>query len=178
MRAISDLGYEKPSPIQAQALPILLKEPTDFIGLATTGSGKTAAFAIPLLEKIDPNIKAVQAVILCPTRELALQVAGQIDLLGKHLKIKALPIYGGASYTDQIRGLRMGMQIVVGTPGRVVDHLNKGTLRLEHTKTIILDEADEMISMANVHSVVISGDFSYLMVLDARYSLGEVFSIR
>ena len=119
-QAITELGYTSPSPIQQQALPILLDEPTDFIGLAATGTGKTAAFAIPMLERIDPDLKAVQCLILCPTRELALQVAGQIDLLGKFKKVKALPIYGGARYEDQIFGLKNGAKVVVGTPGRVI----------------------------------------------------------
>lgn len=146
-KAIQEIGYETPSPIQAQALPILLGEPTDFIGLAGTGTGKTAAFAIPLLEQIDPAKKCVQGLIMCPTRELALQVTGQINLLGKFKGIKALPIYGGASYGDQIYGLKEGAKIVVGTPGRLVDHLERKTLNLKGVKTIILDEADEMISM-------------------------------
>lgn len=146
-KAIQEIGYTKPSPIQAQALPLLLAEPTDFIGLAGTGTGKTAAFSIPLLEQIDPTKKCVQGLIMCPTRELALQVCGQINLLGKFKGIKALPIYGGASYGDQIYGLREGAKIVVGTPGRLVDHLERKTLNLKGVKTIILDEADEMISM-------------------------------
>jgi ATP-dependent RNA helicase DeaD len=147
LKAISGLGYEKPSPIQAATLPILLGAPTDFLGLAATGTGKTAAFAIPLLEKINPTRRVVQALILCPTRELAIQVAGQIDLLGKQKGIRALPIYGGSNYETQLRGLREGVSIVVGTPGRVVDHMERGTLRLSGLETIILDEADEMISM-------------------------------
>jgi ATP-dependent RNA helicase DeaD len=147
VKAIQELGFEIPSAIQEQALPILLGEPTDFIGQAATGTGKTAAFAIPLLEKIDLKVRAVQGIILCPTRELAKQVASQIDLLGKFLKINALPIYGGAGYGDQTRGLRNGCQIVVGTPGRVIDHIKRGTLNLSKVHTVILDEADEMISM-------------------------------
>jgi len=147
LKAITDLGYETPSPIQAETLPILLGDDTDFLGLAATGTGKTAAFGIPLLERINPKQKGVQALILCPTRELAIQVAGQIDLLGKYLGIKALPIYGGAGYGDQIYGLKAGATIVVGTPGRVVDHMEKGTLKLDLLKTLVLDEADEMISM-------------------------------
>jgi ATP-dependent RNA helicase DeaD len=146
-RAISEIGFTKPSPIQAQALPILLGDATDFIGLAATGTGKTAAFSIPLLEKIDPKKRAVQGLILCPTRELSLQVAGQVNLLGKHLGIKALSIYGGAGYGDQFRGLRDGHQIVIGTPGRLIDHLERGSLNLESVSVVILDEADEMISM-------------------------------
>jgi ATP-dependent RNA helicase DeaD len=147
MKAINEMGYEKPTPVQAQSLPILLGEDTDFLGLAATGTGKTAAFSIPLLERIDPSVRAVQGVILCPTRELALQVAGQIDLLGKFLGVRALPIYGGSPYGDQIRGLKQGATIVVGTPGRICDHLDKGTLNLSQLKTLVLDEADEMISM-------------------------------
>ncbi len=147
MHAIADLGFVKPSPIQAQALPILLGEPTDFMGLAATGTGKTAAFSLPLLEKIDPTKKGVQVLVLCPTRELALQVAGQITLMGKTKGIKALPIYGGSSYGDQVYGLRQGASVVVGTPGRLVDHMERGTLVLSNLMTIVLDEADEMISM-------------------------------
>lgn len=147
MRAIADLGFETPSPIQALALPVLLGQPTDFIGLAATGTGKTGAFAIPMLERITPSKRFVQGLILCPTRELALQVAGQIDLMGKHLGVKAVAIYGGSSFGDQIRGLRQGAQIVVGTPGRILDHLERGTLKLDQITTVVLDEADEMISM-------------------------------
>jgi ATP-dependent RNA helicase DeaD len=146
-RAISDLGFTKPSPIQAQTLPILLGDRTDFIGLAATGTGKTAAFGIPLLDKLDPKKRVVQALILCPTRELSLQVAGQINLLGKHLGVSALPIYGGSGYGDQLRGLKQGMQVVIGTPGRVIDHLERGTLKLDSVAVVVLDEADEMISM-------------------------------
>lgn len=147
LRAIAELGYEKPSQIQAEALPILLGEPTDFLGLAATGTGKTAAFGLPLLEKINPSLRKVQALILCPTRELALQVSGQINLLGKYKNIRALPVYGGAGYGEQISGLKAGPQVVVGTPGRLVDHLEKGTLRCDELKILVLDEADEMISM-------------------------------
>jgi ATP-dependent RNA helicase DeaD len=147
MTSITEMGFENPTPIQAQALPILLNQATDFLGLAATGTGKTVAFGIPLLEKINPKFRAVQGLILCPTRELALQVSGQIDLLGKHMGLRALPIYGGAPYPEQIRGLKQGATIVVGTPGRVVDHMNRGTLDLSGLEVVILDEADEMISM-------------------------------
>ncbi len=147
MRAIHDLKYETPTPIQAQALPILLGPPTDFIGLAATGTGKTAAFGIPLLERINPSLRAPQALVLCPTRELALQVSGQITLLGKHMGVRALPIYGGAGFVEQLRGLKEGVNVVVGTPGRLIDHLERGTLKLKDLKTLVLDEADEMISM-------------------------------
>lgn len=147
LRAVKEMGYEKPSPIQAQALPVLLGERTDFIGLAATGTGKTAAFSLPLLEKIDPFAKGVQAIILCPTRELCLQVSGQVNLLGKYMNIRSLPIYGGAGYDEQLRGLRKGVSVVVGTPGRMIDHLERGTLKLGDVKVVVLDEADEMISM-------------------------------
>ncbi len=146
-RAISEMGFITPSPIQAQALPILLDSPTDFIGLAATGTGKTAAFGIPLLSKLDCEKRSVQAIILCPTRELSLQIAEQINLIGKHLGIKALPIYGGSGYDAQLRGLKQGMQVVIGTPGRIIDHLNRGTLKLKSVKVVVLDEADEMVSM-------------------------------
>ncbi|RYZ77168.1 MAG: DEAD/DEAH box helicase [Proteobacteria bacterium] len=147
LRAVQEIGYTTPSPIQAEALPVLLATDTDFLGLAGTGTGKTATFSIPLLEKLDPSLKAVQALILCPTRELAVQVAGQVDLLGKYKGIKSVTIYGGANYGDQIAGLRRGAQVVVGTPGRVIDHLEKGTLKLDQLKVLVLDEADEMFSM-------------------------------
>ena len=145
--AIEDLGFTTPSPIQKETLPILLGEPTDFIGLAATGTGKTAAFGIPLLEKIEPSKRAVQVLILVPTRELALQVTDQISALGKHKGVRALTIYGGGGYSEQIQGLRQGRPVVVGTPGRLIDHIQRGTLDLAQVETIILDEADEMISM-------------------------------
>lgn len=148
MKAINDMGFKVPTPIQAQALPLLLsKEPTDFVGLAATGTGKTVAFGIPLLEMINPSKRAVQGLILCPTRELAIQISGQINLLGKHMRIQGLPIYGGAPYPEQIRGLKKGATIVVGTPGRIVDHMKRGTLDFSQLRRVILDEADEMISM-------------------------------
>lgn len=146
-KSVKELGFEKPSPIQTQALPVLLGEGTDFIGIAATGTGKTAAFAIPFLEKINKKIKAVQVLVMCPTRELALQVSGQINLLGKYKGIKALPVYGGAGYSDQIHGLLEGAQVVVGTPGRLIDHLERKSLKLDQLQVIVLDEADEMISM-------------------------------
>ncbi len=147
MRAILELGYEKPSPIQAEAWPILLGEACDFLGLAATGTGKTAGFSVPMLECIDPVRREVQALILCPTRELAVQVCEQVQNLGKYLGVEALPIYGGASYAEQHRGLHQGIPVVVGTPGRIVDHIRRGTLNLDSLQLIILDEADEMISM-------------------------------
>ena len=145
--AIAELGYSVPTEIQRQALPILLAGPVDFIGQAATGTGKTAAFGIPLLEQVDPASKHVQGLVLCPTRELAMQVAGQINLMGKHKGVKALAIYGGAGYDAQLAGLKHGVAIVVGTPGRLIDHIQRGSLKLSSVKTVVLDEADEMISM-------------------------------
>ena len=110
--AIEKMGFKEPSPIQVKALPILLGESTDFIGLAGTGTGKTAAFSIPLLERINPKLKVTQGLILSPTRELALQISGQIDLLGKFMGVKALPIYGGTGYINQIQGLRQGANLL------------------------------------------------------------------
>ncbi len=146
-RAVRDLNFTTPTPIQAQALPVLLADPTDFIGQAATGTGKTAAFGLPLVEQVDPASKNVQGLVLCPTRELALQVAGQIKLFGKHKGVKTLAIYGGAGYGEQFEGLKRHPSIVVGTPGRLIDLIARGALSLTGVKTVVLDEADEMISM-------------------------------
>jgi len=147
-KAIKEMGFESPSPIQAQSIPKLLaKDGIDFMGLAGTGTGKTVAFSVPMLEKLDPSKKHVQSIILCPTRELAMQVSKQVTLLGKAKNLRAITIYGGAGYGDQISGIKSGCQIVVGTPGRVIDHIKKGTLKLKDVKIVILDEADEMVSM-------------------------------
>jgi ATP-dependent RNA helicase DeaD len=146
-RAISEMGYTVPTPIQQQALPILLGGPTDFIGQAGTGTGKTAAFGLPLLELVDPHKRHVQGLVLCPTRELALQVTGQINLMGKHKGVRALPVYGGTGYGEQLEGLKQGVQIVVGTPGRLIDHIDRRAVSLDGVKAVVLDEADEMISM-------------------------------
>lgn len=146
-RGVQDLGYEKPTPIQAKVIPLLLGEPTDLLGLAATGTGKTAAFGIPLLEKIDTRHRSLQAIVLCPTRELAIQVAEQITRLGKHKHIHALAVYGGTGYAEQIKGLKRGTNIVVATPGRLIDHYKQGNLSFDNITTVVLDEADEMISM-------------------------------
>ena len=128
LRAIADVGYESPTAIQAATIPALMAG-SDVVGLAQTGTGKTAAFAIPILSKIDVTSTATQALVLAPTRELALQVAEAFSRYGAHLpRINVLPIYGGSSYGVQLAGLRRGAQVVVGTPGRVIDHLERGTL--------------------------------------------------
>jgi ATP-dependent RNA helicase DeaD len=153
LRAVSDVGYESPSAIQAATIPPMMAG-SDVVGLAQTGTGKTAAFAIPILSKIDPANKSTQALVLAPTRELALQVAEAFSRYGAHLpQINVLPIYGGSSYGPQLAGLRRGAQVVVGTPGRVIDHLEKGTLDLTHLDYLVLDEADEMLQMGFAEDV-------------------------
>ncbi|MBT9394674.1 DEAD/DEAH box helicase [Hymenobacter sp. NST-14] len=146
-RAITEVGYEEASPIQAAGIPVLLQG-RDVIGQAQTGTGKTAAFSIPAIERIDTDSREVQCLVLCPTRELAVQVSGEIQKLGKYKRgLAVVPIYGGSSYDRQFRALERGVQIVIGTPGRVMDHIERGTLKLESCKMIILDEADEMLDM-------------------------------
>ncbi|QDK47414.1 ATP-dependent RNA helicase [Bdellovibrio sp. ZAP7] len=147
MDAMKDMGFSTPTPIQKQAIPLLLGGANDFIGLASTGTGKTAAFGIPLIENLDATIKDTQALVLSPTRELALQVAEQLALLGKKKGIRVVTIYGGASYRTQIDGIKRGAHIVVATPGRLVDFLEQKMLKLSKVQTVILDEADEMLSM-------------------------------
>jgi ATP-dependent RNA helicase DeaD len=145
--AITDMGFVEASPIQSQAIPHIL-EGKDVIGQAQTGTGKTAAFGIPALELIDTHEKHVQAVVMCPTRELAVQVANEIKKLAKYKKgLNVLPIYGGESIERQITGLKRGVQIVIGTPGRIIDHLDRKTLSFKQVKMVVLDEADEMLNM-------------------------------
>lgn len=147
LRAVTDMGFETASPIQAKAIPLEL-EGKDIIGQAQTGTGKTAAFGIPLLEKIDPKNKKLQAVVLCPTRELAIQVAEEIRNLAKYMHgIKVLPIYGGQEIVKQIRSLKDGVQVIIGTPGRVMDHMRRKTIKFGQVHTVVLDEADEMLNM-------------------------------
>jgi len=147
LRAIEEMGFEEMSPIQAKAIPIIL-EGKDVVGQAQTGTGKTAAFGIPLLMKINPKEKKLQSIVLCPTRELAIQVAEEIRKLGKFLHgIKVLPVYGGQEISKQIRSLKTGVQVIIGTPGRVMDHMRRRTIRLDDIKMVVLDEADEMLNM-------------------------------
>ena len=147
LKAVKYMGFEEASPIQTKAIP-LMKQGYDVIGQAQTGTGKTAAFGIPLLEKIDPKNKKLQALILCPTRELAIQVADEIRNLAKFMHgIKLVPIYGGQEIVKQIRSLKSGTQIIVGTPGRVMDHMRRKTIKMDHVHTVVLDEADEMLNM-------------------------------
>ena len=147
IRAITEMGFEEASPIQAQAIPGVL-EGRDMIGQAQTGTGKTAAFGLPLLQKVDPKVKKLQAVVLLPTRELAIQVAEELRRFAKFMHgIKVLPVYGGQDIVRQIRALKDGTQIVVGTPGRVMDHMRRKTVKMDHVHTVVLDEADEMLNM-------------------------------
>ena len=147
LRAVRDMGFEEPSPIQARAIP-LEREGKDIIGQAQTGTGKTAAFGIPLLEKVDPKSRKLQAIVLCPTRELAIQVAEEIRRLAKYMHgVKVLPVYGGQEIVKQIRSLKDGVQIVIGTPGRVMDHMRRKTIKTAAIHTVVLDEADEMLNM-------------------------------
>ena len=153
LAALDEVGYETPSPIQAQAIPYLL-EGLDLLGHAPTGTGKTAAFALPLLSRIDTRRQQVQVMVLTPTRELAIQVAEAFQRYASHLKgFHVLPIYGGQDYTGQIRQLKRGVHVVVGTPGRVMDHMRKGTLKLDGLQALVLDEADEMLRMGFIDDV-------------------------
>jgi ATP-dependent RNA helicase DeaD len=153
MRAVADLGFETPSAIQAQAVPALLGG-RDIVGVAQTGTGKTAAFGLPLLAAVDPSLGAVQAVVLTPTRELAMQVADAIQSFATHLPgLTVLPVYGGSPFLPQQRALQRGAQVVVGTPGRVIDHLERRTLVMDQVRFLLLDEADEMLRMGFAEDV-------------------------
>ncbi|MGD0080116.1 MAG: DEAD/DEAH box helicase [Methanoregula sp.] len=146
-KAIEDMGFEEPTPIQALAIP-LIQSGRDVTAQAQTGTGKTAAFGIPVIEKIDPANRAVQAIVLCPTRELAIQIAEEFSSLLAHLpRITVLPVYGGQPIERQLRALHSGVHIVIGTPGRVMDHLRRRTLSLRDVTTVVLDEADQMLDM-------------------------------
>ena len=146
VRAIREMGFEKLSPIQEQAIPYLLQG-EDIIGQAQTGTGKTAAFGIPAIQHINPDVKKLQTIILCPTRELAIQAAAELRKIAKYMHgIKVLPVYGGQDISRQIAGLR-GVQIIVGTPGRVMDHMRRRTIKLDLVNMVVLDEADEMLNM-------------------------------
>ncbi len=153
LRAVTELGYETPSPIQARCIPLLL-DGKDVLGMAQTGTGKTAAFALPLLGRIDLKTKHPQILVLCPTRELAVQVAEAFQAYARFMPgFHVLPIYGGQSYSLQLRQLQRGPQVIVGTPGRVMDHLDRGTLKIDKLQALVLDEADEMLRMGFIDAV-------------------------
>ena len=148
LRALTDLGFEKPTPVQEKTIPVLLTSERDMVALAQTGTGKTAAFGIPLLEKIDPAQRHVQALVLAPTRELCVQITKDIEHFAKHLPgIKCVPVYGGANIREQIRGIQRGANVVVATPGRLIDLLERGAVDLGNVRVAVLDEADEMLNM-------------------------------
>ncbi|WP_019119193.1 DEAD/DEAH box helicase [Brevibacillus massiliensis] len=151
MQSIHDMGFEEPSPIQAACIPRILTG-VDLIGQAQTGTGKTAAFGIPLIEKVT-TANTIQAIVLTPTRELAIQVSGELRRIAKYKRIRTLPIYGGQSISHQIRALKQGVQVVIGTPGRVLDHLRRKTLRLDNVTMLVLDEADEMLDMGFIEDI-------------------------
>ncbi len=153
LKAVERMGFEEASPIQSAAIPVLL-EGADVVGQSQTGSGKTAAFGIPAIQMVDPGLRAPQVIILCPTRELVVQVAEEIAKLAFFKRgVRELPIYGGQSYERQFRGLSAGAQIIIGTPGRVMDHLERKSLRLDQIKMVILDEADRMLDMGFVDDI-------------------------
>ncbi len=152
LRAVDDLGYTTPTPIQEQTIPALLAG-EDVIAQAPTGTGKTAAYGFPLVEHLDPDVLSPQALVVLPTRELAMQVAEALHGMGRFRGVITLPIYGGAPYERQLRALARGVQFVVGTPGRLLDHLNRGTLKLDTIRTVVLDEADEMLSMGFIEDI-------------------------
>jgi ATP-dependent RNA helicase DeaD len=151
-KSIEEMGFKSIFPIQAQAIMPLL-EGKDVIGQAQTGTGKTAAFGVPMVERLDANIRRVQGLVLCPTRELAMQVANNLCQFAKYAKLKVLPVYGGTSIERQIRELQNGAQIVVGTPGRIIDLLERRTLNLSNIKVVVLDEADRMLDMGFIEDI-------------------------
>jgi ATP-dependent RNA helicase DeaD len=154
LKALADLGFENPMPVQEAVIPILLHEPTDIVALAQTGTGKTAAFGLPLLQTLDRNDKHAQVLILCPTRELCVQIAADLNDYAKYWpEIKILPVYGGSSMEVQIKALRKGVQIIVATPGRLVDLIERGVAHLEDVMSVVLDEADEMLNMGFQDSI-------------------------
>ncbi|MGE5424225.1 MAG: DEAD/DEAH box helicase [Syntrophothermus sp.] len=148
LRALDDLGFENPMPVQENVVPVLLKEQKDLVCLAQTGTGKTAAFGLPLIERTDVDAHHVQALVLCPTRELCIQIAGDLNDFSKYIpELKVLPVYGGSSIENQIKALKKGVHIVVATPGRLVDLIKRKSMKLQLVTTVVLDEADEMLNM-------------------------------
>ncbi|MCD6182558.1 MAG: DEAD/DEAH box helicase [Candidatus Cloacimonetes bacterium] len=153
LQALTKKGFEEPTPIQALTIPLLLQDTNDIIGQAQTGTGKTAAFGLPIIERITPQGGMVQAIILTPTRELAIQVAEEMSSFRGNRHISILPVYGGQAIEGQLRRLRRGVDIVVGTPGRIIDHLNRGSLDLNSITHMVLDEADEMLNMGFIEDI-------------------------
>ena len=180
LRAVEDMGFEEATPIQTMAIPVALAG-KDLVGQAQTGTGKTAAFAIPMLENIDLSNKSVQTLVLCPTRELAVQISEEVNRIGKYMRgLHILPIYGGQDIERQIRGLRSGAQVIIGTPGRVLDHLRRKTLKLNKLKMLVLDEADEMLNMGfreDIELVIEEVDHSIQTMLFSATMPKEILNI-
>ena len=154
LRAITEIGYEAPMPVQEEVIPLLLNENTDIVALAQTGTGKTAAFGLPIIQKTDLSVAAPQTLILSPTRELCLQIAGDLNDYSAYINgLQVLPVYGGSSIESQIRSLRNGVHIIVATPGRLIDLIHRGVVHLDHVRTVIMDEADEMLDMGFTDSI-------------------------
>ncbi len=154
LRGIADMGFETPMPVQEKVIPVLLDGDHDLVGLAQTGTGKTAAFGLPVIQRVDISDKRTQALILAPTRELCLQIAGDLADYSKYIDgLEVLPVYGGSSIESQIRALKRGVQIIVATPGRLIDLINRGVVKLDRVHTVVLDEADEMLNMGFVDSI-------------------------
>ncbi len=154
LQAISELGFEHPMPIQEMVIPHLLEKEGDVVGLAQTGTGKTAAFGLPLLQRIDPDSDSTQALVVAPTRELCLQIAGDLADFAKYLDaVKIIPVYGGSSIESQIKAIKKGAQVIVATPGRLIDLINRGVVKLGNVNTVILDEADEMLNMGFIDDI-------------------------
>lgn len=153
-RAVEELGFEQPMPIQERVIPRLLGDANDIVALAQTGTGKTAAFGLPVLQRVDPDTRATQALILSPTRELCLQIAGDLADFSKYIPgVKVIPVYGGSSIESQIRALRAGAQVIVATPGRLIDLIKRSVVKLDNVTTVVLDEADEMLNMGFLDSI-------------------------
>ena len=153
-RAIQEMGFEQPMPVQEEVIPQLLANTRDIIALAQTGTGKTAAFGLPIIQKTAIELHAPQTLILCPTRELCLQIAGDLTDFSKYIDdIKILPVYGGSSIESQIKTLKRGVHVIVATPGRLIDLINRKTVSLANVHTVVLDEADEMLHMGFTESI-------------------------
>jgi ATP-dependent RNA helicase DeaD len=146
LQGLEDLGWSKPMPVQARVIP-LMREGRDIIAQAQTGSGKTGAFGLPIVERVDPLLRQVQAMILAPTRELALQIEREMQAMGRHMRVETVPIYGGTAYGPQLQALQGGVHVVAGTPGRILDHLKSRRMKLDHLRVLIFDEADELLSL-------------------------------
>ncbi len=147
LKSLKEMGFKAPTPIQEKAIPHLLKEESDFVGLAQTGTGKTAAFGLPLISKVEENTKHPQGLVICPTRELCLQISKDLETYAKHLNVKVIPVYGGTDIKRQIQNIKKGASIIVATPGRLVDLINRKAISLSEVKWVVLDEADEMLNM-------------------------------